>query len=65
MIAYEVQTNINQRVINIPLDYLKQLDKSENVRVIILTEADNKNNLNKLSNSKLSEFLLLSELEDE
>lgn len=64
MRAYEFQTHINQGVVIIPSDYLNELEKCENVRVIILTEdAENLQN-NQVSKSKLSSFLLLPELEE-
>ena len=65
MRAYEFKTTINQGIVEIPSNYLKELEKTQNVRVIILTEDENNLNLNELSEHKLSEFLLLPELEED
>ena len=65
MRAYEFKTTINQGIVEIPSTYLKELEKTQNVRVIILTEDENNLNLNELSEQKLSEFLLLPELEED
>lgn len=46
MKAYEFQTKINQGVVKIPSNYLNELEKYKDVRVIILTEeAENIHNL--------------------
>lgn len=64
MRAYEFKTNINQGIINIPDSYLRELEKNQNVRVIILTEEENKSSLKTSLETKLSDFLLLPELEE-
>lgn len=64
MKAYEFKTNINQGIINIPDSYLRELEKNQNVRVIILTEEENKSSLKTSLETKLSDFLLLPELEE-
>ncbi len=64
MRAYEFKTTINQGIVEIPSTYLKELEKTQNVRVIILTEDENNIHLNESSEHKLSEFLLLPELEE-
>jgi hypothetical protein len=62
MKAYEFQTLINQGIVEIPRNYLSQLESHQKVRVIILTEDDN---FPPSSTNKLSEVLLLPELEDD
>jgi hypothetical protein len=63
MKAYEFQTLINQGVVEIPHNYLAQLENQQKVRVIILTEDDNYPQSS--STGKLSEVLLLPELNDD
>lgn len=41
MKAYEFQTHINQGIVEIPKNYLEQLQNYQKVRVIILTEDEN------------------------
>ena len=65
MRAYEFQTSIDKGIVEIPLTYLNDLEKCQNVRVIILTEDGEKKNTDEKSKSKLSELLLLPELEDD
>ena len=65
MRAYEFKTTINQGIVEIPSNYLKELEKTQNVRVIILTEDENNINHYESSEHKLSEFLLLPELEED
>ena len=65
MRAYEFKTTINQGIVEIPSTYLKELEKTQNVRVIILTEDENNLNHYESSEHKLSEFLLLPELEED
>lgn len=64
MKAYEFQTKINHGVVKIPSNYLHELEKSKNVRVIILTEEAESFHNNQVSKPKLSSFLLLPELEE-
>ncbi|NCR42535.1 MAG: hypothetical protein EWV91_21130 [Microcystis aeruginosa Ma_QC_Ca_00000000_S207] len=67
MKAYEFQTTINKGIVEIPSDYLRDLEKDQDVRVILLTEdgeAKKQNDTEKMK-SKLSEFLLLPELEED
>jgi hypothetical protein len=67
MKAYEFQTSINKGIVEIPSDYLRELEKYQNIRVILLTEdgEEKKENETEKPNVKLSEFLLLPELEDD
>jgi hypothetical protein len=65
MRAYEFQTSIDKGIVKIPLTYLNDLKKCQNVRVIILTEEVEKKKTEEKSKSKLSELLLLPELEDD
>ena len=51
MRAYEFKTTINQGIVEIPSNYLKELEKTQNVRVIILTEDEN--NINHLTIAEL------------
>ncbi|MGB5596128.1 MAG: hypothetical protein WBM32_24465 [Crocosphaera sp.] len=44
MKAYEFNTNIKEGQITIPLDYLKEIENNQNLRVIILTEDIPNNN---------------------
>ncbi len=62
MKAYEFTTDINQGFVKIPYHYLGELAKSQKVRVIILTEDNSDSSTKELSN-KLSEILVLPELE--
>jgi hypothetical protein len=64
MKAYEFQTKINKGIVQIPNNYLRELEKCQNVRVIILTEDESKTPILANSNKKLSELLLLPELEE-
>ena len=65
MRAYEFKTTINQGIVEIPSNYLKELEKTQNVRVIILTEDENNIHHYESSEPKLSEFLSLPELEED
>lgn len=64
MRAYEFTTNIRQGQINIPLAHLKDLNAQNNVRVIILAEEDDKIDSNKAKTYKLSEDLLIFEIDN-
>ncbi len=64
MKAYEFETKINKGIVKIPSNYLNEIEKGRKVRVIILTEEAKPMPTNKKEKSKLSSFLLLSELEE-
>jgi hypothetical protein len=67
MKAYEFQTTIHQGIVEIPSDYLRDLENYQNVRVILLTEdgEEKKKDEREKPKGKLSEFLLLPELEED
>ncbi len=64
MRAYEFTTDIQDGNISIPMAYVKYLNTRDNVRVIILTEDENKPDLNQEKKDKLSDYLLIGEIDD-
>lgn len=64
MRAYEFTTKIIDGNIHIPPSYLNNLNRRENVKVIILTEDDNLSNSTPEEKDKLSDYLLMPEIED-
>jgi hypothetical protein len=64
MKAYEFTTKINQGKVVIPDQYLRELTTNENIRVILLTQEENNQKSAQIPHSKLSELLLLPELEE-
>ncbi|MBD2394058.1 hypothetical protein H6G11_07285 [Cyanobacterium aponinum FACHB-4101] len=64
MRAYEFTTDIQDGNISIPIAYVKDLNTRDKVRVIILTEDENKPDLNQEKKDKLSDYLLIGEIDD-
>ncbi|BAQ63187.1 hypothetical protein GM3708_3593 (plasmid) [Geminocystis sp. NIES-3708] len=64
MRAYEFTTEITDGNIRIPIDYLNNLNRGRNVKVIILTEDETLPKQKSDEKEKLSDYLLMPEIED-